>query len=61
VNKSEIPFRVEEIRREIAAIRDANRIYETRSSHYGLEMDKLEKRRQRLQEIVVELVALRGE
>ena len=61
MNKSEIPLRVEEIRREIAAIRDANRIYETRSSRCGLEMDKLEKRRQRLQEIVVELVALREE
>ena len=61
MNKSEITFRIEEIRREIAAIRDANRIYKTRSSHNRLEMDKLEKRGQRLQEIVVELVALSGE
>jgi hypothetical protein len=55
MDKSEITFRVEEIRRELAAIREANRIYKTRSSHNRLEMDKHEKRRQRLQEIVLEL------
>ena len=61
MDKSEITFRLEEIRRELAAIREANRIYKTRSSHNRLEMDKHEKRRQRLQEIVLELATLRGE
>jgi hypothetical protein len=53
-----IALRVGEIRREIAAIRDANRIYQACSAHHRLQNDLHETRRLRLQEIKAELDAL---
>ena len=48
-------LRTEELRREIAEIRNANRIYQMHATHNGPENRLHEARRQRLREIVIEL------
>ena len=58
LNNNAVSLRVEEIRREIAQIRAANRRYLSYRSHSQLDMGLHETRRRRLQEIVIELTAL---
>jgi hypothetical protein len=48
-------LRVEEIRREISELGEANRIYKMRIAHTKGEIDRHAQRQRRLQEIVVEL------
>jgi hypothetical protein len=56
--ESSITRRVEEIRREIANIRSANRVFQSNSTHNRCDINLHETRRQRLQEIVFELDSL---
>jgi hypothetical protein len=58
MDKWQITLRVEEIRREIAEIQGANRIYKARIAHTMAEIAKHEERERRLQEIIVELDSL---
>jgi hypothetical protein len=51
-------LRIEEIRREISELREANRIYKLRITHTKEEMDSHAQRERRLQEIMVELGVL---
>jgi hypothetical protein len=60
MDKWQITSRVEEIRREIVQIREANRNYKTNSPHTMSEIAKHEERQRRLQEIMVELNILSG-
>ena len=57
-NKWQMTLRVEEIRREIAAIRGANRIYKAHVYHTVAQNAEHEKRQRRLQEIMVDLGVL---
>lgn len=60
MDKWQTTLRVEEIRREIAELLDANRIYKMRVAHHKGEIAKHEQRQRRLQEIMAELDALSG-
>ena len=51
-------LRVEEIRREISELEEANRIYKMRIAHTRKEIDRHAQRQRRLQEIIVELDVL---
>jgi hypothetical protein len=53
-------LRVQEIRREITELLEANRIYKMRVAHHKQEIAKHEQRQRRLQEIMVELDVLSG-
>jgi len=55
---AQITSRVEEIRREILQIREANRIYKGRVAHTKEQISKHEERQRRLREIMVELSVL---
>jgi hypothetical protein len=60
MDKWQITSRVEEIRREIVQIREANRKYQTNATHTMSEIAKHVERQRRLQEIMVELSVLSG-
>jgi hypothetical protein len=60
MDKWQITSRVEEIRREIVQIREANRKYQTNATHTMSEIAKHAERQRRLQEIMVELSVLSG-
>jgi hypothetical protein len=51
-------LRVEEIRREISELREANRIYKMRIAHSKEEINRHAQRQRRLHEIMVELEVL---
>jgi hypothetical protein len=53
-----ITLQVEELRREIAQIREAIRVYKASTTHALADIAQHEKRQRRLQEIVVELDTL---
>jgi hypothetical protein len=58
MDKWRTTLRVEEIRREIIEIREADRIYKWRRTHIREEIAQHEKRQHRIQEIIVELNTL---
>ena len=58
MNKSDIIERLIAFRREIAEIREDNRVYWTRSANSKLEMEQYERRLERLDEIRRELPVL---
>ena len=60
MDKWQTTLRVEEIRREILQIREANRNYKTHTTHSVSEIAKHEERLRRLKEIMVELNVLSG-
>ena len=60
MDKWQTTLRVEEIRREILQIREANRNYKTHTTHRVSEIAKHEERLRRLKEIMVELNVLLG-
>jgi hypothetical protein len=60
MEKWQISSRVEEIRREILQIREANRNYKAKTTHTVSEIAKHEERQRRLQEIMAELTVLSG-
>jgi hypothetical protein len=60
MDKWQITSRVEELRREILQIREANRNYKRKPTHTVSEIDKHAERQRRLQEIMVELTVLSG-
>ena len=60
MDKWQITARIEEIRREILQIKEANRNYKSKTTHNVLEIAKHAERQRRLQEIMVELTALSG-
>jgi len=60
MDKWQITSRLEEIRREIVQIREANRNYKTTTTHSRSEIAKHEDRQRRLKEIMVELNVLSG-
>ena len=60
MDKWQITSRVEEIRREILQIREANRSYKARVAHTREEIGKYEERQRRLREIMMELNILSG-
>ncbi|MGH9642551.1 MAG: hypothetical protein ACRD3Q_09000 [Terriglobales bacterium] len=60
MDKWQITLRVEELRREILQIREANRDYKAHTTHSMSEIAKHEERQRRLKEIMVELNVLSG-
>jgi hypothetical protein len=58
MDKWQTTLRVEEIRREIAEIQRADRVYKTHITHTMTAIAEHEKRQRRLQEIIVELDTL---
>ena len=60
MDKWQITARIEEIRREILYIREANHNYKKHTTHSKAEIAKHAERQRRLQEIMVELNVLSG-
>jgi len=58
MDKWQITSRVEEFRREIHQIREANRNYMGKTTHSVSEIAKHEERQRRLRQIMVELTVL---
>lgn len=61
MDKWQTTLRVEEIRREIAEIQAADRIYKTQVTHSVAKIAEHEERQTRLREIMAELKGLSGQ
>jgi hypothetical protein len=61
MDKWQTTWHVEKIRREIAEIQAADRIYKTQITHTVAQIADHEKRQRRLQEIIGELKVLSGQ